>query len=97
MSHRDGRVTLSAWVDPVVREYARLEADAAGVEFSRWIERVVQKACAEASVARAIRDAEVRELIREREKAPRGPCTCGRVEAGLACPDSCGRKRARAR
>lgn len=46
MSHRDGRVTLSAWVDPVVRDHARFAAKSAGVEFSKWIERAVQRAVA---------------------------------------------------
>lgn len=61
MSHRDGRVTLSAWVDPVVRDHARTAAKSAGVEFSRWVERSVQRAIAEESAARAIRDAEARQ------------------------------------
>ena len=57
MSHRDGRVTLSAWVDPALREYARAEAKRAGIEFSRFIERAVQQAIAKASADRAIEDA----------------------------------------
>jgi post-segregation antitoxin (ccd killing protein) len=57
MSHRDGRVTLSAWVDPVLREHARLAAKASGVEFSRWVERAIQQAVAKASVERSLRDA----------------------------------------
>jgi len=61
MAHKDGRVTLSAWVDPVLRDYARTAAKSAGVEFSRWIERAIRRACAEESAARALRDAAARE------------------------------------
>lgn len=44
MSHKDGRVVLSAWVEPVLRDYAREAARASGLEFSRWIERAVRQA-----------------------------------------------------
>lgn len=43
MSHKDGRVVLSAWVDPVLRDYAREAAKVANLEFSRWVERAVQQ------------------------------------------------------
>ena len=52
MSHKDGRVVLSAWVDPVLRDLARVAARSAGVEFSRWIARAVQRAVADESAAR---------------------------------------------
>lgn len=68
MSHRDGRVTLSAWVDPVVRDHARFAAKSAGVEFSRWIERAVQWAVAAESTACALRDAEARQHAVEKMK-----------------------------
>lgn len=55
--HRRNTVILSAWVDPVLREYARLEAKAAGVSFSSFIERAVQQAVSAASAERATRDA----------------------------------------
>lgn len=42
MSHKDGRVVLSAWVDPVLRDYAREAARLSGLEFSRWVERAVR-------------------------------------------------------
>lgn len=54
MSHKDGRVVLSAWVEPVLRDYARESARASGLEFSRWIERAVRIAAAQESAARAI-------------------------------------------
>jgi hypothetical protein len=44
MSHKDGRVVLSAWVDPVLRDYAREAARLSGLEFSRWVERAVRQA-----------------------------------------------------
>lgn len=53
-----GKAMLVAWIDAPLRDYAKQAARANGVEFSRWIERVVQQACAEESAARAIRDAE---------------------------------------
>jgi len=55
VSHKDGRVMLSAWVEPVLRDYAREAARAAGVEFSRWVEGAVQRAVAEQSVEKALR------------------------------------------
>lgn len=42
MSHKDGRVVLSAWVEPVLRDYAREAAKAAGVQFSQWVEGAVR-------------------------------------------------------
>ena len=54
MSHKDGRVVLSAWVEPVLRDYAREAARASGLEFSRWIERAVRRAAAQESADRAI-------------------------------------------
>lgn len=51
MSHKDGRVVLSAWVEPVLRDYAREAAKAAGVQFSLWVEGAVQRAVAEESWA----------------------------------------------
>ena len=55
MSHKDGRVVLSAWVEPVLRDYAREAARAAGVQFSLWVEGAVQRAVAEQSAAKALR------------------------------------------
>ena len=43
MSHKDGRVVLSAWVEPVLRDYAREAARLSGMEFSRWVERAVRR------------------------------------------------------
>ena len=43
MSHKDGRVVLSAWVSPTLRGDARIAAKAANMEFSRWVERAVQE------------------------------------------------------
>ena len=54
MSHKDGRVVLSAWVEPVLRDYAREAARASGLEFSRWIERAVRQLAARESADRAI-------------------------------------------
>ena len=53
----DGRVILSARIDPVLREHARTEAKRAGLEFSRWVERVIQKAVAAESAKRAMQEA----------------------------------------
>lgn len=55
MSHKDGRVVLSAWVEPVLRDYAREAAKVADVKFSRWVEGAVQRAVAEQSAAKALR------------------------------------------
>lgn len=60
MSQKDGRVILSAWVDPVLRDYAREAARCLGVEFSRWVESAVQQAVAEQSTKRALLELEVR-------------------------------------
>lgn len=54
MSHKDGCVVLSAWVDPVVRDHAREAARAAGIEFSRWVERAVHQTMARESADRAL-------------------------------------------
>lgn len=64
--HRKNTVILSAWVDPALREHARLEAQRAGVQFSKFIERAVQQAVAKAAVERATRDAATREAMRSR-------------------------------
>jgi hypothetical protein len=37
VSHKDGRVVLSAWVEPVLRDLAREAAKIANLEFSRWV------------------------------------------------------------
>lgn len=63
-AHRKATCILSAWVDPVVLDLARLEAKASGVPFSKFIERAVQQAVAKASCDRAIRDAGVRDRIK---------------------------------
>lgn len=61
--HRKSTVILSAWVDPVLRDYARHAAKAEGLTFSAWVSRAVQQAVSASSVRRAMRDAETRELI----------------------------------
>ena len=53
MSYKDGRVVLSAWVDPVLRDYAREAARLSGLEFSRWVERAVRQTMARESADRA--------------------------------------------
>lgn len=65
MSHKDGRVVLSAWVEPVLRNYAREAARASGLEFSRWIERAVRQAMAQDSAERAIARATSNETKKE--------------------------------
>lgn len=60
--HRKNTVILSAWVDPVLRDYARAEAKASGVSFSEFVSRAVQQAVAAASIERATRDAIARGL-----------------------------------
>lgn len=76
MSHKDGRVVLSAWVDPVLRDYAREAARLSGLEFSKWVARAVRQAMARESADRAM--AAARE---------RGECgTCG--YAPCACDQS---------
>ena len=67
MSHKDGRVVLSAWVEPVLRDYAREAAKIANLEFSRWVERAVRQTIVRESADRAIVSA-----------SERGECgTCG--------------------
>ncbi len=46
MSPKDRRVVLSAWVEPVLRDYVREAARLSGLEFSRWVERAVRQAMA---------------------------------------------------
>jgi hypothetical protein len=55
VTHKGGRVVLSAWVEPVLRDYAREAAKSAGVRFSLWVEGAVQRAVAEQSAAKALR------------------------------------------
>lgn len=56
-----------AWVDPVLRDYAREAARLSGVEFSRWVERAVRQTMARESADRAMVAA-----------SERGECgTCG--------------------
>lgn len=67
MSHKDGRVVLSAWVDPVLRDYAREAARLSGLGFSQWVERAVQQTIAR-EAARVIRGAI--ETIEAKETKP---------------------------
>ncbi len=60
MSHKDGRVVLSAWVEPVLRDYAREAAKVANLEFSRWVERAVRQTMARESADRAMASARER-------------------------------------
>jgi hypothetical protein len=53
MSPKDNMARLSAWVDPVLLDHARLEARAAGVTFSKFIERAVQQHVSAISAERA--------------------------------------------
>ncbi len=67
MSHKDGRVMLSAWVDPALRDYAREAARLSGLEFSHWVARAVRQTMARESADRAVAAA-----------IDRGECmTCG--------------------
>lgn len=67
MSHKDGRVALSAWIDPAIRDHAREAAKAEGLEFSRWVERAVRQTM--------VRESSDRALIKA---MARGEClTCG--------------------
>lgn len=69
MSRRDGRVILSAWVDPTLRDYVRVAARRSGLEFSRWVERAVRQTMAREPSDRAAASAYAR-----------GECwTCGYV------------------
>ncbi len=69
---RKGRVVLSAWVDPVVRDFAREAARKSGLEFSRWVERAVRQTMARESADRALAAA-----------LERGECvTCGMAPCG---------------
>jgi hypothetical protein len=52
------RVTLSAKVDPRLRDCARAAARDAGLSWSEWVERAVQQAVAAEAVARVMREAE---------------------------------------
>jgi hypothetical protein len=71
--HRAETVILSAWVDPALRDHARLEAKAAGIPFSTFIERAIQQAVAKASSARALQDAEARERLERAGQPLTGP------------------------
>jgi predicted kinase len=67
VSHKDGRVVLSAWVDPALRDYAREAARLSGLEFSHWVARAVRQTMARESADRAVAAA-----------IDRGECgTCG--------------------
>lgn len=67
MSHKDGRVVLSAWVNPALRDYAREAARLFGLEFSHWVARAVRQTMARESADRAVAAA-----------IDRGECgTCG--------------------
>lgn len=54
MSHKDGRVVLSAWIDPALRDHVREAARFSGLEFSRWVERAVRQTMARESADRAM-------------------------------------------
>ena len=71
MSHKDGRVVLSAWVEPVVRDHAREAARLANMEFSRWVQRAVRQTLARESADRAMAAA--------RERGECGTCGYGQV------------------
>jgi len=73
MSHKDGRVVLSAWVEPVLRDYARAAAKLANLEFSRWVERAVRQTMARESADRAMSSARERGECRACGYAP---CAC---------------------
>jgi len=60
--HRKSTVILSAWVDPVLRDYARAEAKASGLSFSEFVSRAIQRAVSESSAERATRDGITRGL-----------------------------------
>jgi len=63
----NGKAMLVAWIDPVLRDYARVAARAAGVEFSKFVERAVQQAVAKESLARVEREIVTRAAIEARE------------------------------
>lgn len=52
-NQKDGAM-LTAWIDPVLRDYARESARVAGLPFSQWVERAVQQAVAKESADRAL-------------------------------------------
>lgn len=54
MSNKDGRVVLSARVEPVLRDYAREAARLAGLDLLQWVARAVQQALAREAVDMAI-------------------------------------------
>lgn len=43
MSYRDGRVSLVAHVDPVLRDYARIHARDCGLTISEWVQRIIME------------------------------------------------------
>lgn len=57
MSYKDGRVMLTAWVDPGLRDHAREAARVAGTPFSEWVARAVQQKMVQESADRAMREA----------------------------------------
>ncbi len=54
--HRTATAVLSAWIEPELRDQARLEAKASGLTFSAFIERAVLRAVELARFERAQRD-----------------------------------------
>ena len=70
MSHKDGRVVLSAWVEPAVRDCARESARLSGLEFSRWVERAVRQTVARESADRAIAEARERDEMQAPKVSP---------------------------
>lgn len=73
MSYKDGRVLLSAWVDPVLRDYAREAARLSGLEFSRWVARAVRQTIGREAVDRATAAARTRD---ECGTCGYAPCAC---------------------
>jgi hypothetical protein len=73
VSREDGRVVLSAWVDPVLRDYVREAARLSGLELSRWVERAVRQTMARESAERALAAAQSRG---ECTTCGYAPCAC---------------------
>ena len=73
MSAKDGRVVLSAWVDPITRDIAREAARQSGLTFSEWVERAVMAATARESADRAMASARARG---ECGTCGYAPCAC---------------------
>lgn len=70
MSHKDGRVVLSAWVEPALRDDAREAARLSGLQFSHWVARAIRQTMARESADRVTAAARERDDMRTLRNKP---------------------------